>query len=176
MALCIELKSSKRISEAFYFNDTQTRAIIAGLSLFYREVLIWSTANQLGVWVVGSNHDFLFQTFRHLKRHAKQWRLADGHHAVASFTENIIDSQYTNRSLLDKLQGLIDAQQIATEADSLGALLTEMVEKGIEALRAQPVIAGFKNSFAAASKDRNTIQKKVIHINCPELFYRFSVN
>ncbi|NOS54967.1 MAG: hypothetical protein HOP37_01775 [Cyclobacteriaceae bacterium] len=170
------MKSDKRTKEAFYFNGTQTHAIMAGLNLVYKEALIWADGSQLRVWVVGDNHDFLFQAFRHLKTNAKQWRLEAGQNAVEYFTKIIFDDRSTNSRLPDKLQGLIDAQQIAIEADSLGPQLTELIEKGLEALRAQPVIAGFKNSFRVASKENDTIQEKVVHTNCPERFYRFSVN
>jgi hypothetical protein len=174
MALSLELRQLPSQVPGDFFNEVQTRALLAGLSAVYGEVFIWTTSRNIGVWVTGTNDDLMVHAFDHFLSLLKNSSVVKGQKALSLFDDIIAGAAWSKVDAVEKFDQLVYAKRMALEAGSLLATLGSMVSNGLESLERQPLVAGLRNGWTI--EDRNGVSKGVHVRDFPSVFFRYSLN
>jgi len=174
LVLSMELKSQK--DGNFLFNEVQIQALLAGLSAVYSEAALWLMKRKLVVMVVGEKAELLVQAFMHFKNQYGSMQLLTDNEAD-QFIKTTLENKNLDNKSMDKLIQLNHCQQQAIESESLGPVLSELIEKMIIRLKTEPLIAGYRNSwkYARMKSIRSRTEKAKVDV-MEETLYRFGIN
>lgn len=173
IALSIRLKNDSNTQHGVLFDDKDVRAFLAGLSLVYKEVLIWTNRDHVAIWVRGADPVLICRAFQ---RHYVEILEMHKGEAAINFFHNIIDGNtWTDTSSIDKLFQLNHAQSLSNEVHALGVALSHLVEEGIDSLTHMPVVFGLQNGWRGTLTSQVKNERK-ISMNFSSSFFRLSLN
>lgn len=170
IALNLQVKEDSK--QSVLFNDKDVRALLAGLSLVYEEVLIWTNREQVGVWVKGADAALVCRAFQ---RH--YINITDVYSGVEAlrFFQNIMEgNEWSQTSSIEKLFQLDHARSLSNEAHALNSTLNNMVEEGIDCLTNRPVVFGVQHGWCYPTKEIKKERKT--YIDFSSTFFRLSLN
>jgi len=155
-----------------FFNDKDVRALLAGLSVVYEEVFIWTNREQVAVWVKGKDAAMVCQAFK--RHYIKISNIYSGVYALKFFQSIMEGSEWTSTSSIEKLFQLDHARSLSNEAHALNSTLNNMVEEGIDSLTNRPVVFGLQNGWCYPSTEVKKERKTFIDFSSS--FFRLSLN
>lgn len=173
MALSIRLKADDCSPQAILFTDQDVRAFLAGLSVVYEEVFIWTNRNQVAIWVSGLDPIMICRAFQ--RHNVEILEMHKGQDAI-TFFHNIVEGKlWSETTSIDKLFQLDHARGLANEVQALRSSLKMIVASGINSLTNTPVVLGFQNGWSNTSSTAFK-KKSKIAIDFSSALYRLSMN
>lgn len=169
----IRLKEDHYTQQSLLFNDKDVRAFLAGLSLVYEEVLIWTNRNQVAVWVRGTDPVMICRAFQ--RHFVEILEMHKGEDAINFFQDIIDGNVWSETSSIDKLFQLDHARALSYEVHALRSRLNMMVEEGIDSLTNRPVVFGLQNGWCNASSS-DVKKQRTIFMDFSSSLFRLSLN
>lgn len=172
IALSIRLKEDQYTQHSVLFNDKDVRAFLAGLSLVYEEVFIWTNRNLVAVWVRGTDPVMICRAFQ--RHYVEILEMHKGEEAISFFHDIIDGNAWSETSSIDKLFQLDHARSLSYEVNALRSRLNVMVEEGIDSLTNRPVVFGLQNGWCNAASEVK--KQRTVFMDFSSSLFRLSLN
>jgi hypothetical protein len=175
LGLEIEIRKTKNQND-FRFNETMVQAVLAGLSVVYDEVFIWSVNNHLGVLTTEGSPEFLYHTFTHHHSYFKKMEVMSNYQAKKFIDNACAGTIWKDCSKPAKLNSFQYAYDLSITENCVKEVLRPILESGLTALQENPIITSAQNSWHKMEDESEGDTIAQLRIKSPNLFYRFCIN